>query len=230
MIALTNGLVPTGFDLHPTGAIPTGSVYVAGSDLAPELPAGKHVVLQTSDADKLELTTRHQIATELSSAGTYLNTVDFNSLNYRSAPQLRLYTWRDTFAKVSSAPGILLPVPALLALLTAVAGVFFLLSSQGQPSSATITDQAQAVLTWAAAQPSAARTTLATQCLQLIGGHQLAAVSIPGVTCAPPATQWYQSASVGSAITGGIAVLTAIVGFFGLPAHFGFRKSPAGGS
>lgn len=186
MIALTNELQSTGFDLHPTEAIPSGSVYVAGSDFAAELPADKHVVLQTSDADKLEVTTRNQIATQLTSAGTYLNTVDYNLLNYRAAPQLRPYTWQDTFAKVRSGPGIPLLVPALLALLTAVAGVFFLLSSQRQPSPASITDQAQAVLAWAAAQPSAARTALATQCLQLIGGHQLPAVSIPGVTCAPP--------------------------------------------
>ncbi len=34
----------------------------------------------------------------------------------------------------------------------------------------------------------------------------------------------------GSPITGGTAVLTAIVGFFGLPAHFGFRKNLAAGS
>jgi hypothetical protein len=230
MIALTNELKPTGFDLHPAEAIPSGSVYVAGSDLAAELPADKHVVLQTGDADKLELTTRDQIATQLTSASTYLNVVDYNSLSYRAAPQLRLYTWHDTFAKVRSGPGILLLVPGLLALLTAVAGVFFLLSSQGQPSSASITDQAQAALAWAAAQPSAARTAVATQCLQLIGGHQLPAVSIPGVTCAPPKVQWWQSATTGSLITGGIAVLTAIVGFFGLPAHFGFRKSPAAGS
>jgi hypothetical protein len=230
MIPLTNKLIPTGFDLHPTEAIPSGSVYVAGSDFAAELPPDKHVVLQTSNADKLELTTRNQIATQLSSTGTYLNMVDYNSLNYRAAPQLRLYTWHDTFAKIRSAPGILLLVPALLALLTAVAGVFFLLSSQGQPSPASITDEAQSVLTWAAAQPSAARTALATQCLQLIGGHQLPAVSVPGVTCAPPTAQWWQSATIGSIVTGCIAVLTAIVGFFGLPAHYGFRKSPAGGS
>jgi hypothetical protein len=230
MIALTNELKPTGFDLHPTEAIPSGSVYVAGSDFAAELPVGKHVVLQTSDADKLELTTQNQIATQLTSAGTYLNTVDYNSLNYRAAPRLRLYTRHDTFAKIRSGPGILLLVPGLLALLTAVAGVFFLLSSQGQPSAASITDQAQAVLAWAAAQPSAARTALATQCLQLIGGHQLPAVSVPGVTCAPPTVQWWQSATTGSLITGGIAVLTAIVGFFGLPAHFGFRKNPAASS
>jgi hypothetical protein len=50
------------------------------------------------------------------------------------------------------------------------------------------------------------------------------------VTCAPPAVQWWQSATTGSFITGGIAVLTAIVGIFGLPSHFGFRKSPAAGT
>lgn len=228
MIELTSELTPTGFELRPTSVIPSGSVYVAGNNnMAAELPAGKHVVLQTSDTDRLELTTRDQIATTVGADGTYLNTADYYSLNYWTAPKLRLYTWQDTFAKVLSGPGILLLVPALLALLTAAAGVFFLLSSQGQPSAASITDQAQAVLTWAIAEPSAARTALATQCLQLIGGHQLPAVSIPGVTCAPPTVQWWQSATAGSLITGGIAVLTAIVGFFGLPAHFGFRKSPA---
>lgn len=227
MIELTSQLRPTGFELRLTSAIPSGSVYVAGEGMAAELPAGKHVVLQTRDAETLELITRDQIATELSADGTYLNTVDYNSLSCRVTPQLRLYTWQDTFAKVCSGPGILLLVSALLALLTAGAGVFFLLSSQGQPSSASITDHAQAVLTWATAEPSAARTALATQCLQLIGGQQLPAVSIPGVTCAPPTVQWWQSATTGSLITGGIAVLTAIVGFFGLPAHFGFRKSPA---
>lgn len=227
MITLTKTLTPTGYDLQPTDAIPTGSVYVAGEGQRAQLPPGKPVVFQTSEGEKLELITRDHVEITLTGTGTYLNTADYNSLSFREQPSLRLYSWKDTFAKIRSGPGILLLVPALLAVLTAVAGVFFLLASQGQPSAASITDQAQAVLTWATAEPSAARTAQATQCLQLIGGHTLPAVSIPGVTCAPPAVQWWQSPTTGSLITGGIAVLTAIVGIFGLPAHYGFRKSPA---
>jgi hypothetical protein len=232
MINLTRNPQPVG-PLHASDGIASGNIYVGRQSgpqtLAPDLPANARAVLQTGQGEKLELTTRNQIAGNPGVPGTYLNTVDYNSLNFRADPNVRLYTWRDTFAKIRSGPGIVILLPAILALLTAVAGLFFILSTQGQPSIATVADQAQTIVTWAG-QPGSARTAQATACLQLIEGHQLPAVTIPGVNCVQPTTPWWRSTVAGSLITGGIAILAALVGIFGLPVHYGFRKSPNAGN
>jgi hypothetical protein len=227
MINLTEDLQPVA-DLFDTDGIASGSIYIAVDEHgAPGLPASQRVVLWTGQGETLELTTRNQVRGRLSAPGTYLNTADYNSLNFREDPKVRLYTWGDTFAKIRSGPGMVLLLPAILALFTAVAGLFFILS--GQPSTAAVVDQAQAVAAWAA-QHGPASAAPAMTCLQLIAGHDLPAVTIPGVTCVPPPSQWWRSTVTDSLITGGIAILAAVIGMVALPAHYGFRKNPAAGS
>jgi hypothetical protein len=221
-------------DLHDIDGIAAANVYIAkwNADhtvLNPDLPDGLHVVLRTDHDEKLELTTRHQISGVPTEEGTYLNAVDLATFNNIADPKVRLYTWNDTFAKVRSAAGVVLLLPAVLAVLTAVIGIFFLLSSQGQPSIATVGDRALAVVVWAT-QPGAARATQAQSCLLLIEGHQAPAVTIPGVICGPPTTPWWRSTLTGSLVTGGIAILTALVGIFALPSHYQFGKKPTSGS
>lgn len=216
--------------LHSSDGIAVGNVYVGqkvgNGPMTAELEDGKNAVLQTQDGEKLELTTRATISGNPGVTGTYLNPADFFSLRNRASPRLRLYTRRDTFAKVRSSAGVLLLLPALLAVFTAGAGFFFLLSSQGQPPATAVAAQAQAILTWVA-QPGGAKASAAQSCLQRIEGQPAPSVIIPGVTCAPPTVPWWRSTLAGSLVTGGIAVLAALVGIFGLPSHYAFRKNPA---
>jgi hypothetical protein len=132
-------------DLYEISGIARGSIYIATEDngrLTSALADGLPVVLCTQQDGRLELTTRAKIDGVPTAPGTYLNADDLASLNDRSLPLLRLYTWHDTFAKVRSAGGVALLLPALIALLTAITGIFFLLSSQGQPPATTVADQA----------------------------------------------------------------------------------------
>lgn len=216
--------------LHPSNFIATGNVYVGtkpdGGAIAAELEDGKKAVLQTKDGAKLELTTRNTIGGNPGATGTYLSNADYYSLNNRTKPQLRRYKRSDTFAKVRSSAGVLLLLPALLALLTAASSLFFLLSSQGQTPTTAVAAQAQAIVSWVS-QPGTARASTAQACLLRIEGQQLPQITIPGVTCAPPTTPWWRSTLTGSLLTAGIALLAALVGIFGLPSHYAFRKNPA---
>jgi hypothetical protein len=215
--------------LHVSDGIASGNVYVAlradDGTITPGLIAGQRAVLQTEQGEKLELTTRAKIAAKPGAEGTYLNQIDFASFSERAHPTLRLYGWRDTFNKVRSSAGILLLLPALLALLTAAAGFFFLLSSQGQAPATAVAAQAQTIVTWAT-QPGTARTSRAQSCLSRIEGNPGPPVTVPGVSCVPPTTPWWRSTLTGSLVTGGIAILVALVGIFGLPSYYRFRSSP----
>ena len=219
--------------LHESNFVAVGNVFMGKKDdggaLTAELVDGAKAVLLTQDGGKLELTTRNTIGGGPTATGTYLSAADFVSLENKAQPQLRLYKRTDTFAKVLSAAGILLLLPALLALLTAAASLFFLLSSQSQPSTTAVADQAQAIVSWAG-QPGTARASTAQACLLRIQGQPGPPVTIPGVTCAPPTTPWWRSTLTGSLLTAGIAVLAALIGIFGLPSHYAFRKNPATGS
>lgn len=213
--------------LHDVKGIATGNVFVCQPTTEQAAQGeSQHVVLQTAQGEKLELTVRSRISGRPTAPGTYLNSADLASLNDQSNPTLRLYTWQDTFAKIKSAAGILLLLPSVLAFLAAIATLVFVWTTQGQTSSgAVVADRAQAIVTWAAQAPGR-RAYRAETCLQLIEGHQAQQVSVPGVDCSPPTTQWWQSPITGSIVAGSIALLTAIVGILGLPSHYGFRKSP----
>jgi hypothetical protein len=231
MMDVTTGDQPVP-DLYDIDGIDAGSVYIARwnadhSELMPDLADGESAVLSTGKG-RLELTTRHAITGVPGEEGTYLNLVDLTSLTDLSGPRIRRYTWRDTFAKVRSAAGIALLLPGVIGFLAAAAGLFFLLSSQNQPSNPSASDSAVAVVAWAA-KPGNARTSDALSCLLRIEGRTAATVTIPGVTCAPPDTPWWQSATVGAVITAITALLTALVSALTLPGHFRFGKKPAAG-
>jgi hypothetical protein len=215
--------------LHVIDGIAIGNIYVANADLGPGLEDGQHVVLCTQDNEKLELTTRKQISGKPREEGTYLSAADLATFNNTAEPKIRLYAWCDTFAKVRSPAGVALLLPAILAVLTAVVGVFFLLASQGQPSATAAGDRSLAVVAWST-KPGTSRASQAESCLLLIEGHQAPPVTIPGVICAPPATPWWRSALTGSLVTGFIAVLAALVGILTLPSHYRFGKNPKSGS
>jgi hypothetical protein len=235
--------------------VPSGGVYVAkteGNTLRPQLEDGKRVVLESaSDKNqRAELITcggNGPIAAGVIGAdGTYLNAVDYAKFTNRDNLTLRLYTFSDTLGKIVSSAGLVVLLPAIGALLIAVVGIFFLLSSQGQPSASAAVGTAPTVLAWAgqpAVQLDAAkvsdaqvaqvhqqldtRSREAEWCLQAIEGQQAPAVAIPGVTCAPVSVPWWRRTLTGSLITGGIAVLTGLVGILALRSRYGFQKSPA---
>jgi hypothetical protein len=191
-------------DLYEITGIAAGNVYIAKPSADPEvfnsdLRGGQKVVLRTQQGETLELTTRCEIGGEPSAKGTYLNAVDLATFNDVANPQMRLYTGWDTFAKVRSAVGVALLLPAVLAVLTAIVGIFFLLSSGAS--------QAQS-------------------CQLLMEGHQAPAVTLPKLICGPPTMPWWRSTLTGSLVTGGIAVLTALVGISTLPSHYRFGKKP----
>jgi len=190
--------------LHSIAGIAAGNVYIAKPGADPkvfnsDLRGGQKVVLETQDGETLELTTRDKIRIKPSAKGTYLNAVDLATFNNVANPQMRLYTGWDTFAKVRSSVGVALLLPAVLAVLTAIVGIFFLLSSGAS--------QAQS-------------------CQLLIEGHQAPAVTLPRLICGPLTMPWWRSTLTGSLVTGGIAVLTALVGISTLPSHYRFGKKP----
>jgi hypothetical protein len=230
---LTRNLEPTE-RLYPSPSIAAGNVYVGtkppgGNTTTPELKDGEKAVLQTQDGSKLELTTRAKIDGNPGVTGTYLNSADYYSLKSKDDPKLRLYTRADMHAKVRSWAGIVLLAPALLALLSAIASIVFLLTSQSQPSTTAVAAQAQAIVSWAS-QPGTARASTAQACLLRIEGQQAPQATIPGVTCAPPpTTHWWQSTLTGPICTAVIAFLAALIGIVSLPGRYTFHGNPAAG-
>jgi hypothetical protein len=196
----------------------------------PQLENDKKVVLRTAQgqhSSTLELTTSAQCDDNPTATGAYLNQADYNSLPYHTQPSLRLYTWGDIFRKIRSGPGLALLLPALLALLTASVGAIFIALSHGQPPVTSIADQAQTIVAWVA-PPGSIRAVKGAVCLQLMEGHQLPAVTIPGVHCAPPSVPWWRSSLTGPLLVGVIAIITALIGIFVLyPRYYAFGKSPA---
>ena len=238
-------------ELHraAAGGVAQGGVYVAkavGSTLQPQLEDGQKAVLE-SDSDKTqraELLTRAAFGGMVTAEGTYLNAVDYAKFTRRDDPTLRLYTIRDSLHKIVQKGGLVVLLLALGALITAVAGVFFVWSSHAQPSPSAVAGTAQTVLAWAgqpadqldvgvsAAQITGvhqqldARSREAEWCLLAIEGQRAPSAAIPGVTCAPGTVLWWRSTLTGSLITGGIAVFTALVGIVALRSKYGFQKSP----
>jgi hypothetical protein len=257
MIKVTRSPTPLKADddsfliLHkaPQG-VPQGGIYVAkmdGGALQPQLEDGKPVVLQSASdkTQRAELITR-AASSGIDAQGTYLNAVDYAKFTSRDDPTLRLYTGRDTWHKMASTAGLVLLLPTVGALLVAAAGIFFLLSSQGQPSASAVDATAQTVLAWAdqpavqldavglsAAQVGQVHEQLDTRsreaewCLLAIEGQHTPAVGIPGVTCTPVGVPWWRATLTGSLIAGGIAVVSALVATIALASHYSFQKSPA---
>jgi hypothetical protein len=220
-------------DLYAIDGIAAGYIYVAVPDAAGTLVAGlakgQHVVLRTEAGETLELTTRNEIGKPPNQKGTYLNDADLATFNDTADPKLRLYRWRDTWAKVRSGAGVVLLVPTLLGVLAAAASLFFVLSTANQPPASTIGDRALAITAWSA-QPGTDRTRAAENCLLSLEGHEAPAATIPGVTCTAPVIPWWRSTGIGAAVAGTLAVLIALVAVFTLPSHYGFGKKPGAGS
>jgi hypothetical protein len=238
-------------EIHPAGqgSVAAGAVYVAktvdGVLQQPQLETGQKAVLEVG-SQHAEVKTSAVYNGTVSADGTYLNAVDYAKFTSRDKPTLRLYTSRDSLHKMMQIPGLVLLLPALGATLTAIAGIFFVWSSQAQPTPSAVAGTAQTVLAWAgqptdqfdapvsAAQITAvhqqldARSQEAEWCLLAIEGQHTPSVTIPGVTCAPVTVPWWRSALAGSLITGAIAVCTALVGIVALRSKYGFQKSPDG--
>lgn len=235
--------------LHQAPGVAPGSIYVAKGvegEPQPWLPeAGQRVVLQTQHGASLELIAQSAVQPRVGAEGTYLNKADWERLSDRTQPTLRRYRRRDPLRKIFSVDGLILLLPTVLALATAVVGVFFVWNSQAQPTTTTIADKAQTVLTWAA-EPAdrldtaafgsadiqqthrelARRSRQAGWCLEAAQGRQAPPATIPGVTCSPAARSWWKDPLVGSLITGAIGILTAITGIVALRFRYGFQKTP----
>jgi hypothetical protein len=218
--------------LQAIDGIASGGIYIADwtdgtpKVLAAGLDKGSHAVLITAQGESLELTTRDKITGTPTEAGTYLNAVDLATFSDTTEPRLRRYTWRDTCAKVRTAAGTALLLPALLGVLAGAASLFFTLSTANQPPAATVGDSALAVTAWAVHDdPNRAR--LAEYCLLSIEGHQAPTAVVPGVNCAPPATPLWRSTLTGSIVSGVLAALTAVAALLTLPSHYRFGKKPS---
>jgi len=228
---LTGKVAPVS-DLYAIDGIASGSVYIAvldGGRLVAGLDEGKHAVLRTQHGETLELTTRKEITGTPTNEGTYLNAVDLATFNNTADPQLRLYTWRDTFAKVCTSAGIALLLPALLGVLAGAASLFFVLSTANQPPATAVADRALTITAWVG-QHDANRARLAEYCMLGMEGHQAPKVAIPGVSCTPPATPLWRSTLTGAIVSGILAVLTALAAVFVLPSHYRFGKKPGAAS
>jgi|GEM_PF-3010093 len=253
MIPLTKSPTAAGVlpEIHDAGGLTQGSVYVArkvNGSFVSQLPNGKKAVLETPQDARLELLTTNKIGVTVTAAGTFLNSADLAKVVERSNPSLRAYSfWRDTLRKATSGAGVLLLLGALAALVTAAAAALYVLLSNGEPSVGTTADKAETLWEWArepanqlelTGQPTAQQITAtrheldnrvrdAGWCLQRIEGHAAPSVQIPGIDCSPVVTPIWRTSQAGSLITGGIAVITAILGIVNLQGRFGFQKSPS---
>lgn len=235
--------------IHQTGqGVAPGDVYVRWTidGGVQTLEDNKKAVLESHDnTQRAELVTRANLgAGAIEVDGTYLNADDFAKFTNRNDPTLRLYTIRDSLRKVKQRGGLVILLTALGALITAVVAVFFLWSSHAQPSPSALVGTAQTVLAWvgqpadkldvdvSSAQVVVVRQQLDTRsreaqwCLLATEGQKTPSVTIPGVTCAPATVPWWRSSFTGSLITGGIAVLTALIGIVALRSKYGFQRSP----
>ncbi|MET9272097.1 hypothetical protein [Kribbella sp. NPDC003557] len=230
---LSKKATPIKLELQKSEQLNPGTIYVledADSSTA-GVTGGRRTVLKTADGSSLELLTVDTIHGNPTVAGAYLAPDDLRLLNSRADPTLRLYLARDTWRKLFSSTGAGAVVPLLLALTSALVAVIFVLSVAGAPSSES---QAQALLDWVrqpavgAADPTgvAKRADEAQRCLAtIVGSSDSQAPSVPGISCKPPDTHWWQDATVGSIITGAIGVLAAVLAFTPLRKQFGFQGS-----
>jgi hypothetical protein len=226
----------------PAGALRRGSVYVLNGNADPptsQLLDGKRAVLTVANGQAVEVTTRATIGPVVEIAGTYLDGADVAALGVATGATLRSYTWRDTAAKIRSRAGLLVLAPAVFALLTAAASVYFALAASGDTGPSTAAT-AQAAVLWlrqpldaapsGTADPSqlGRRLTQVSICLQELAGQPSTGARIPHVDCAAEAVPWYRSSTAGALVTGAIALLTAGIGVIALNGRYGFGKSPDG--
>ncbi|MGI8664841.1 MAG: hypothetical protein ACR2N4_02220 [Jatrophihabitans sp.] len=216
--------------LRETAGLAIGTVYVFDNGV-PVLADGQQAVLATAEGGTLEVLTKASIGQAVTAPGTYLHAGAYAHLFGQSTPTLRLYLRKDTYAKLSSAAGFLTALTAALALVTAIVGIFFVLSTMTAPAATTINDRAQSLLEWVAnpatAGDPAARAARAETCLQQIRGDASTTVSVPGIACTAVHTPLWRQSTVGSVMTGAIGVLAALLGSLTLRSKFGFQKSPA---
>ena len=128
MMNLSNQPTPTlPVAAAAAGALAPASIYVADPALlAPQLPAGKHVVIAAAGGSA-ELTTSSTIGAAVTAAGTYVDAAQYVAIANWANPTLRLYTLTDTWRKMRSLPGILLLLSAFIGGVAAVAGLYFAL-------------------------------------------------------------------------------------------------------
>jgi hypothetical protein len=232
----------------PAGSLAAGSVYVgvkSEAGIVSGLGDDQKAVLQTPGSPALELRTRSTIGSSVSAPGTYLNTEDINKLPSRAHPTMRRYGIGDTLRKIGTFAGAVLLGSAVLALLTAVASVVVLVSSEQQPSTTEIADKAQTVLTWVGApaerprhlkgkareavrEALAERIDTAGRCFQQLEGHETQPATIPSISCSSTRVPWWRTSLTGSLVVGILAIFTTALGMVALTGRYGFQKSPSG--
>jgi hypothetical protein len=222
--------------LNSANQLRPGVIYVAeglpGSAKS-GLQEGMRLVLGTAGEKRaLELIGIASTPAPINAPGTYLSASDYQSLKTRSSPTLRRYRRRDTWIKALSARGAAIVAPAVITLIAAVVGIFFLSSTSAAPAGG---EQATALFEWvsqpALSNPSpttiAKRAEQAQRCMTLINGHEAPPTTIPGISCSPPTLTWSQDPLVGSLFAGGFALLAALVAFLPLRKQFGFQGTAA---
>ena len=241
------GFLPT---IHGAGqGLAAGHVYVqppVPGGITESLDAGQKAVLKTLDGKTLEVLTTNHIGGGPVKVGTYLNAADFAKVTDRTAPTIRLYTWRDSLKKIETWQGAILLATSIFAALTAAVAIAYVFLVNPAPTASQTADTAQTVLAWvrqpidqlpsgadqatqaAAAATVRARADTAVDCLQQVAGNQAPSASIPGVTCSSASPPWWRTASAASLLAGVLAFLTGVLGIFGLQGKYGFQKTPAG--
>lgn len=232
MIRLTATPTPPGElpGLSASSGLPPGRVYVGGPG-GVAVAGGQQAVLSTHEGGRLEVLTSEAIGVTLTADGTYLNADDYARVADQTGPALRRYGARDDLAKLRTAPGYLTALTGLLALVTAVVGVFFVWAALTAPQSATVADRAQALIEWVQNPSSGgdpqARAAAASGCLAQIRGGTGAHVTVPGIPCTEVTTPLWRQAAFGSLLTGLVGVVSAVVGAVTVASKFGFQRSPA---
>lgn len=233
MIAVTStrtspGVLPP---LREASGLAAGMVYVV-DDQQSQLPDKVKAVLETAESGRLEVLTQAAAGQGVTAPGTYLNADDYTSLAGQTNPTLRRYRRRDTFAKLSSAAGVLVLLTTLLAVLTAAVSTFFVWSAASSPAATTVNDRAQALIQWVndprAAGDAQSRAAQAEACLSEIRDQTEVDVTVANISCASVKTPWWRQSTVGSLITGAIGLLTTLLGALTLNNKFGFQKAPTG--
>lgn len=227
--------------------VPPGRVFVATEEnrrFAGQLEEGKAAVLEV-EGGRLELTTIATVRSSVGAPGTYLNPADIYRLDgAEKTPRLRRYTLRDTFGKAWSRSGVILLIVTALGLFSAAAALVLAVAGESSTSARAVAERSQTLLSWAVEpaeglegaderKVSAARRAVsrreaqAQTCMRSLGGGEASEAQPGGVSCIPQSPPWWKDKDKGALLALLIALVTTLLGLFGVVEKFGFRRSPA---
>jgi hypothetical protein len=197
----------------------------------PSLPADKKCVLRTrsgSTTQRVEVLTIGSRVTGVIADGTYLQGSDLAELDSSVAPEIKLYTYRDSLRKAASGSGLLLLVSSVAAILAAAIALILVLPSWSDTSAQQVQRVLMAMHSTDEQSPPRLieyNESLATQCIDEIQGGAGVHSSEFGLSC--KSAESFGTKKLFAFIGGIVALLVAGVAMIGaIRKAYGFQRNP----